>query len=134
VDVGSTSKQNSAIRLGTSKNTLLEFDPIFSEEAGNVSHDFQLLNDTDQPIKIRQITHSCGCSTTELDTMALQPGEQTVLHVRANLKGKSGEQNLLCRLIADSGSSWEFVIRINVLDRAGFSMMSQSQLKVANGS
>ncbi len=53
-----------------------EMEPLAVEQA------FSLKNVGGMPLKILKISTSCGCTTAWADSETVQPGEETVLHVK----------------------------------------------------
>ncbi|GJM60236.1 MULTISPECIES: DUF1573 domain-containing protein [Persicobacter] len=61
-------------------------------EGQKVEHDFVIRNNGKQPLNIRKTKANCGCTVPELPKMTLAPGEQSVIKVVFNSKGRKGNQ------------------------------------------
>ena len=58
----------------------------------SIAATFRFSNPHDQPVVILDVRHSCGCTTSDLDNLVLEPGQQGELVVRMSLSGLKGEQ------------------------------------------
>lgn len=58
------SQENSPVSLLKSDAMLFDFGTI-SMAKGNISHEFTITNDSDQPVNIRKIYTSCMCTTAK---------------------------------------------------------------------
>jgi rhodanese-related sulfurtransferase len=52
-----------------------------------ITHDFILTNAGDATLEISQVQAACGCTTTTLDKMSLEPGESVALTAQFNSTG-----------------------------------------------
>jgi hypothetical protein len=86
---------------GNSNETVARLPPIFAHEAGSVKCDFEVKNTSNEPVDIKEIRRSCGCSKATLDKNQLLPGEQTVLHLDSDMRQGKGRQGLSCVLLLD---------------------------------
>lgn len=73
------------------KEDTFDFNAICSTQS--VSHVFILENTGDEPVTIRRIRSSCGCTTVVSTKQMLAPGEQEKVAVTFNAKGRHGTQN-----------------------------------------
>jgi hypothetical protein len=94
--------------------------PAFADEIGEIRHDFQILNNAGSKAVINEVSRSCGCAKAEIDAPEIAPGATACVHLIANLKGKTGLQQLMWRLASDNGKNWEIGLRVMIFDRAGF--------------
>lgn len=61
-------------------------------KAGEVlKHSFVLKNNLDKPLKIINVSTSCGCTASEVKKKSLLPGEETAIEVKFDTKNYSGE-------------------------------------------
>jgi len=58
-----------------------------------VKHTFQVRNAGTQPLDIRDINTSCGCTAAEPSTRRIAPGAEATLAVTLDLKGRRGAQD-----------------------------------------
>jgi len=61
------------------------------KEGSSVQHEFVLKNNTDRVLIIKDITTSCGCTFSEAGRRELPPAEETVIEVKFDSTGYSGE-------------------------------------------
>ena len=54
---------------------------VISQAGGTVSTRFDLKNMSSQPVRVTEISTSCGCTSAELDFREIPPGEERVLTV-----------------------------------------------------
>ena len=73
-------------------NKALDFRP--QEETKKIEANFAFTNTGNQPVTIRSISSSCGCTTTDLKKTTYEPGESGVVKATVSL---SGEQGLVLR-------------------------------------
>ena len=57
-----------------------------------VNHEFVLRNSGAAPLVISGVRSSCGCTVASMKQKTLQPGEQTLVEAKFNLKGRRGRQ------------------------------------------
>ncbi len=71
-------------------------EPVFDfgqrDNSETVTHHFVLRNEGTGVLKIESVRASCGCTTTELPTDTLAPGEELKLETQTNLRGRQGPQ------------------------------------------
>lgn len=72
-------------------------DPVFDfgarDETAVVEHTFELRNTGTEPLDIRHVRATCGCTATQLRQRRLAPGESVPLEVTVTLRGRRGRQN-----------------------------------------
>lgn len=90
------------------KETSINFGEVDSGAEVNVNFEFE--NAGDSVLIIKNVSTSCGCTTTQLEKLEFQPGEKGTIPVKFNSKGFSGkitktvtvssnsEENLYARL------------------------------------
>lgn len=71
---------------------------------------FRFRNTGDQPLVIRTIKPSCGCTTTELARMTFAPGEGDQITVNFDAKGR-GAQRKTISIVTNAGRPQQLVIR-----------------------
>ncbi|MDQ1350556.1 MAG: hypothetical protein QG657_858 [Acidobacteriota bacterium] len=77
---------NSQIKF---KETTINFGEIDSGAEVNVKFEFE--NAGDSILVIKNISTTCGCTTTQLEKLEYQPGEKGAIPVKFNSKGYSGK-------------------------------------------
>ncbi|MCX7927810.1 MAG: DUF1573 domain-containing protein [Candidatus Omnitrophica bacterium] len=55
-----------------------------------VRHQFSFVNKTAQPLTIKDVTTSCGCTASSIKNKNLAPGQQTIIEVTFDSKGYKG--------------------------------------------
>jgi hypothetical protein len=70
---------------------------------------FRFRNDGDQPLVIRTIKPSCGCTTTDLERMTFAPGEGDEITVNFDAKGH-GAQRKTITVLTNAGPPQQLVI------------------------
>jgi hypothetical protein len=63
---------------------------VFSEDLGQVSTDFRMVNTGDAPLRIINARVTCGCTTPEYPTGDVAPGDTAVVTVAYNANGRPG--------------------------------------------
>lgn len=82
-------------------------------KAGDVlEHQFMFTNSFGKDMRIKETTTSCGCTVSEIKKKDLKPGESTVLSVRFNTKGYSGDTRQFVYVNTDNAD--EPVIRFTI--------------------
>ncbi len=56
-----------------------------------VKHEFEIKNNLDRVLNIKDISTSCGCTVSAAKKKVLEPGESTQITVEFNSKGYSGK-------------------------------------------
>lgn len=68
---------------------LLDFGTIKEEDGKAVRH-FMAVNKGETPVRIDRVRTSCGCTTAEIDTTPIQPGDSIALPIMYNPAGRPG--------------------------------------------
>lgn len=71
------------------KQTTVDFGEVNSGDEVNASFEFE--NAGDSVLIIKNVTTSCGCTTSKLDKLEYQPGEKGTIPAKFNSKGFSGK-------------------------------------------
>lgn len=69
--------------------------------AAKTEHKFVFRNPLDQPIHLRSIRASCGCTTPTIVTEWIQPGEEGIVHARFNTGSFTGQKQATLTLTID---------------------------------
>ncbi len=94
---------------------------VLSEESFNfgtisggqkVTHDFTLKNTGQDPLIIRKISTTCGCTASEPDKLVIPGGGETTIKCTFDSRGKSGKQFQTVTMILNDPLASEMVIRI----------------------
>ena len=82
-----------------------------------LSHEFNLKNDSNRILNIRNVGTSCGCTVSEAGKKKLLPGEGTVIKVKFDSKGYSGEVKQYVYVSTDNvdNSLIRFIIKAHVV-------------------
>jgi len=73
------------------ENSVWDFGIIEAEEI--VSHSFKFINSGSDPLIISSAKGSCGCTVPKWPKAPIAPGDNGVIDVTFNSKGKNGKQN-----------------------------------------
>jgi len=87
-------------------------------KAGQVlSHEFTLKNESKKQLNIKNVGTSCGCTVSEAGKKVLLPGESTIIKVKFDSRGYSGEVKQHVYVNTDNldNSLIRFVIKANVV-------------------
>jgi hypothetical protein len=76
-----------------------------------VAHDFILKNEGTDPLIIRKISTTCGCTASKPDKYEINGGESTVLKCTFDSRGKSGKQFQTVTLILNDPLQSSLVLR-----------------------
>lgn len=63
----------------------------FSEDLGNVTAEFKMVNEGETPVKILDARATCGCTVPEFPKRAVAPGDTLALKVTYNASGRPGK-------------------------------------------
>jgi hypothetical protein len=80
-------------------------------------HDFELKNESENTLNIKDVNTSCGCTVSKVEKKVLSPGESTVIEVQFNSKGYSGPIQQFVYVNTDSLDKpiLRFIIKANVV-------------------
>lgn len=99
----------------------IQLPPLFVGDATSLDYDFPVKNETSRPLKFTQIRQSCACAgASRLAVMDLAPGQETVLHVRIDLRQRKGPQRFVCALLEAGGAEWTYTLETILHERARF--------------
>jgi len=122
---GTTGAEEGAPEAGPEASAVVHvLPPMFADEAGQIEHEFPVVNRTGGPVTILDIRPSCSCSSAWTDTKELEPGQETTLHVRVNLAGRTGPFDAMCEVGNDSGEPWVYTLRTAIYERVAFTPKS----------
>ncbi|MFA6129204.1 MAG: DUF1573 domain-containing protein [Bacteroidales bacterium] len=76
-----------------------------------VAHDFILKNEGKDPLIIRKITTTCGCTASKPDKYEIKGGESTILQCTFDSRGKTGKQFQTVTLIVNDPLQSNIVLR-----------------------
>jgi hypothetical protein len=96
----------------------MEYDFGNIELGKVVTHNFILVNNGGDSLKILDVHASCGCTAAKPDKNDLAPGESTNIKVEFNSAGKSGKQEKYVYVKTNDSSTPELKFKFtgNVLD------------------
>ena len=86
---------------------------------GKAAHTFRLRNDGDEPLVIRDVSASCGCTIADLSHDRIPPGDSAKLTAEVDLSGQSGllEKRITVKTNAPNGKEIELWLRGRVKPR-----------------
>lgn len=109
--------QNQNAEKAAAENTNLDpaTAPVFSfeqesfdfgeiTEGDTVTHNFNFTNTGKGPLIISNATATCGCTIPEYPKEPIAPGDKGTIHVVFNSAGKSGMQNKIITITANTVS------------------------------
>lgn len=81
-----------------------------------IKHDFIFKNNFQKVLKIKNIDTSCGCTVSEVQKKVLLPQESTLVEVKFNAKGYSGDIKQFVYVNTDNVDNpvTRFIIKANV--------------------
>lgn len=76
----------------------------FAEDDGKVSTDFKFINESSEPLTIKHVRSSCGCTVPEYSKAKIQPGDTASVTVVYNPTGRPGRfsKSLVVKLSDDT--------------------------------
>jgi len=77
-----------------------------------ITHDFILKNTGKDPLVIRKISTTCGCTASKPGTYEIQGGKETTIACSFDSRGKAGKQFQTVTLILNDPSASSLVIRL----------------------
>ncbi len=111
---GKSPERNSVASGGlVPKYHSFDLGDVRSDKAGKCSHAFPLQNTSDRPIKVTQISTSCGCTAADIANKVIQPGETIYASVTADWLGKSGIQGSMVSIETDHAQSPKIRLSLN---------------------
>jgi hypothetical protein len=91
VPLARAAEAEEGVRAQAAANSYLyDFGEV--KEGAMLKHTFLLKNDTEKTIKIKQITTSCSCTTSNVSKWTIEPGQSTEVEVNFNTTGYPGER------------------------------------------
>jgi hypothetical protein len=95
-----------------------EFDFGTIEQGQIAKHNFMLVNNGDDILKINDVHASCGCTAAKPDKNELAPGESTNIQVEFNSAGRMGKQEKMIYVKTNDPNNKEIVFKLigNVLE------------------
>jgi hypothetical protein len=79
------------------------------KQADKTTYEFKFTNTGKSPLIITNATATCGCTTPEWPKVPLQPGESGKIKVTFNSAGKSGLQDKLVTITANTNPAQNMV-------------------------
>jgi hypothetical protein len=92
-----TAVYNNEAGKGKEVNKAVEESDIYSYDFGQVKegeilkHNFVFKNKSQNPLTIKKLDTSCGCTGSRAEKMILLPQEETLIEVQLNTKGYKGK-------------------------------------------
>lgn len=100
------------------------------EEAGPITHEFTFTNTGDKPVKISNVSASCGCTTPGWTKEAVAPGEKGFVKAQYNPFNRPGYFNKNLTVYIEGGKEIKLYIKGNVIPKP---KSIEEQLPAANG-
>ena len=72
------------------------------KQGDKVTYEFKYTNTGKSPLIISEAYATCGCTTPEVDKKPIQPGESSLVKVTFDSAGKSGLQDKLITVVANT--------------------------------
>lgn len=67
-----------------------------------IKHTFILRNEGDALLEVSRVSPGCGCTTAEISTKDIAPGEKATLDARFDLHGRKGRQKIDIRVMSNA--------------------------------
>jgi hypothetical protein len=77
--------------------------PVFVDQTPRVSHTFQVKNESNSPLTIKEVRRSCVCTSATISKQVLAPGEAATLTMDVDVKPIFHEWTVSCNLVTDQG-------------------------------
>lgn len=84
----------------------------FDEDMGNVTTEFRLVNDGDEPLVIMSANASCGCTAPEYSHDPIQPGDTAVMKVTYNPFARPGKFDKKVKVRTNSAAASNSILAI----------------------
>ena len=105
-------KETAAVSTGPTTSIQFsesEFDFGTIEQGEVVTHEYKFKNTGNEPLLINSARGSCGCTVPDWPKEPIPPGEEGVLAVKFDSKGKSGKQNKKVTITANTNPQQTFI-------------------------
>ena len=104
----------SSSRKEKSDSYIKDFGLINAREV--VRHSFVIKNESKKVLNIKDVSTSCGCTVSEVKNKIIKPGDSTLVDVKFNPQGYSGEVQQFVYVSTDSldDSLIRFIIKAKV--------------------
>ena len=84
------------------KFTETEYDFGNIKEGDVIKHTFQFTNTGQEPLVIQNASAPCGCTVPQWPKEPIAPGASGEINVQFNSRGKSGQQNKVVSIVANT--------------------------------
>jgi hypothetical protein len=88
----------------------VEFGSVFPGEV--VAVEFEFVNASDEPVRIREAVSTCGCVLAEPSKRRFEPGESGVVRAQVYTDGRFGRQDLRIRVSTDESAHSAVLLRL----------------------
>lgn len=86
-----------------------------------VLYTFDVMNDGQRPVRIEEVSTSCGCAKADLPTRLLSPGARVPLALSiSHEKLSDGPHNYWVTLKTDGGASWRYGVKVDIVRAASW--------------
>ena len=86
------------------------------ENGGSVSHTFTITNTGSEPLVIKQVLASCGCTTSTMTTNPIAPGQEGQIHVAYSPKGRPNAFEKPVTVYPENAEPVQLTIKGNVIN------------------
>lgn len=86
--------------------------PVICQGMTPVVERIEVVNDTGQPVLIKQIERSCGCLEAKLDKQRLEPGETADLTMRVELSPRGERRTVAANVVTENAGYWRFELAV----------------------
>jgi hypothetical protein len=91
------------------ENAIQEFHRV--PDDGHVEAKFKFTNAGADPITIRRVQTSCGCTSAKLDKNTFAPGESGEINVKFSFGSRRGAQRKVVSVMGDESQQWQLELR-----------------------
>jgi hypothetical protein len=104
--------------LASRADTLVDIGPMRSGEV--VQYDARLRNTGAEPLVIKEISTSCGCTSVEYDKQPIAPGAEGAFSFRFDSRGMWGVQMKLIEIRTSAGQRpYQILVQAEVAENSG---------------
>lgn len=89
-----------------------------TEEGVVLEHDFTFKNVGDQPLIISDYNVACTCTKITYPTAPVMPGQEGVVHLSFDTKGKYGFQSRKIELVSNAKKKVKLSFRVYVVNKS----------------
>jgi hypothetical protein len=86
--------------------------PVICRGPTPVVERFEVVNDTREPVVVKDIQRSCGCLDAKLSKQRLEPGETAELEMRVEMSPRGERRTVAANVVTDTAGYWRFELLV----------------------